>query len=143
MSNGFRTIEPKILYFGTPVALVSSKNEDGTTNLAPISSFWALGWTFMLGLLDETKTADNLARVPECVINIPSPEMWQKVEKLSAAHRQKSGAGAQNPPVPLRTGQVRRLRINSDAERTRTAGTGSGMPHTSGEPRRSSAHDEW
>jgi flavin reductase (DIM6/NTAB) family NADH-FMN oxidoreductase RutF len=37
----FRTIEPKILYFGTPVALVSSINEDGSTNLAPISSCWA------------------------------------------------------------------------------------------------------
>lgn len=83
MANGFRTIEPKILYFGTPVALVSSQNEDGTTNLAPISSFWALGWTFVLGLLDETKTADNLSRLRECVVNIPSPEMWQKVEKLA------------------------------------------------------------
>ena len=41
------------------------------------------GLDVMLGLLDETKTADNLARVPECVINIPSPEMWQKVEKLA------------------------------------------------------------
>ena len=51
MERQFRTIEPKILYFGTPVALVSSLNEDGSTNLAPISSFWALGWTLMLGLL--------------------------------------------------------------------------------------------
>lgn len=79
----FRTIEPKILYFGTPVALVSSINEDGSTNLAPISSFWALGWTLLLGLLDETQTADNLARMPECVVNIPSPDMWQHVEKLA------------------------------------------------------------
>ena len=79
----FRTIEPKILYFGTPVALVTSLNEDGTTNLAPISSFWALGWTLMLGLLDETKTADNMRRYPECVINLPDPEMWQEVEKLA------------------------------------------------------------
>lgn len=79
----FRTIEPKILYFGTPVALISSLNEDGTTNLAPMSSFWALGWTLMLGLLDETKTAENLARIPECVVNLPSPEMWQKVEALA------------------------------------------------------------
>jgi flavin reductase (DIM6/NTAB) family NADH-FMN oxidoreductase RutF len=62
----FRTIEPKIPYFGTPVALISSLNEDDTTNLAPMSSFWALGWTLMLGLLDETKTAENLARHPEC-----------------------------------------------------------------------------
>jgi len=79
----FRTIEPKILYFGTPVALVSSLNEDETTDLAPISSFWALGWTMILGLLTETKTADNFARHRECVVNLPSPEMWQKVEKLA------------------------------------------------------------
>ena len=79
----FRTIEPKILYFGTPVALISSLNEDGTTNLAPMSSFWALGWTLMLGLLDETKTAENLARHPECVVNLPAPELWKKVEALA------------------------------------------------------------
>jgi flavin reductase (DIM6/NTAB) family NADH-FMN oxidoreductase RutF len=79
----FRTIEPKILYFGTPVALISSLNEDGSTNLAPMSSFWALGWTLMLGLLDETKTAENLERHPECVVNLPSPEMWRAVEKLA------------------------------------------------------------
>ncbi|HXE08809.1 MAG TPA: flavin reductase family protein [Acidobacteriaceae bacterium] len=79
----FRTIEPKILYFGTPVALVSSLNEDGSTNLAPISSFWALGWTLVLGLLDETKTADNLARHAECVVNLPEPKLWPQVEKLA------------------------------------------------------------
>jgi flavin reductase (DIM6/NTAB) family NADH-FMN oxidoreductase RutF len=79
----FATIEPKILYFGTPVALISSLNEDGTTNLAPMSSFWALGWTAMLGLLDETKTAENLERHAECVINLPSPDMWRQVEKLA------------------------------------------------------------
>lgn len=76
----FRTIEPKILYFGTPVALISSSNDDGESNLAPMSSFWALGWTLLLGLLDETKTADNMRRHPECVINLPSPDMWERVE---------------------------------------------------------------
>ena len=79
----FRTIEPKILYFGTPVALISSLNEDGSTNLAPMSSFWALGWTLLLGLLDETKPAENLARHPECVVNLPEPNMWREVEKLA------------------------------------------------------------
>jgi len=79
----FRTIEPKILYFGTPVALISSLNEDGSTNLAPMSSFWALGWTLVLGLLDETKTAENLERHAECVVNLPSPDMWREVEKLA------------------------------------------------------------
>jgi flavin reductase (DIM6/NTAB) family NADH-FMN oxidoreductase RutF len=77
------TIDPKILYFGTPVALVSSLNEDGTTDLAPISSFWALGWTLILGLLTETKTAENVERHRECVVNLPSPEMWRHVEKLA------------------------------------------------------------
>jgi flavin reductase (DIM6/NTAB) family NADH-FMN oxidoreductase RutF len=74
----FRTIEPKILYFGTPVALISSLNEDGTTNLAPMSSFWALGWTLVLGVLDETKTAE-----PECVVDVPSPELRKNVEELA------------------------------------------------------------
>jgi flavin reductase (DIM6/NTAB) family NADH-FMN oxidoreductase RutF len=37
----------------------------------------------MLGLLDETKTAENLARHSECVINLPAPGMWREVEKLA------------------------------------------------------------
>jgi flavin reductase (DIM6/NTAB) family NADH-FMN oxidoreductase RutF len=48
-----------------------------------MSSFWALGWTLVLGLLDETKTAENFARHPECVVNLPSPDMWREVEKLA------------------------------------------------------------
>ena len=39
-----RTIEPTILYFRTPVALISTLNEDGTPNIAPMSSAWWLGW---------------------------------------------------------------------------------------------------
>jgi predicted RNA-binding Zn-ribbon protein involved in translation (DUF1610 family) len=70
----FRTIEPRILYFGTPVAWINSLNEDLTTNLAPMSSFLALGWTLMLGLLYETKTAENLTRTPECLVN-----RWESV----------------------------------------------------------------
>jgi flavin reductase (DIM6/NTAB) family NADH-FMN oxidoreductase RutF len=39
----FTTITPKILYFGTPVALISSINEDETPNLVPSHHFgrWA------------------------------------------------------------------------------------------------------
>jgi flavin reductase (DIM6/NTAB) family NADH-FMN oxidoreductase RutF len=79
----FLTITPKILYFGTPVALVSSLNEDESPNLAPISSFWALGWTMTLGLLAQTKTLENLRRRPDCVVNLPSPEMWRQVEAIA------------------------------------------------------------
>src|SRR5947207_4822598 len=79
----FQTISPKILYFGNPVALISSINEDDTSNLAPISSFWALGWTMTLGLLTETKTLMNLEKRPECVVNVPSPDLWRQVEALA------------------------------------------------------------
>ena len=102
----FRTIEPKILYFGTPVALLSSLNEDGSTDLAPISSFWALGWTLLLGSFTGTKTAHNVARHRECVVNLPSPEMWHNVEKLASANRKKSCAKTQVQAVSFRAAQV-------------------------------------
>jgi flavin reductase (DIM6/NTAB) family NADH-FMN oxidoreductase RutF len=79
----FLTIAPRILYFGTPIALVSTANPDGSANLAPISSFWALGWTVVLGLLRDTKTLQNFEQNPDCVVNIPSPELWQQVEQLA------------------------------------------------------------
>src|ERR1700752_5323014 len=65
-----------------------------------MSSFWALGWTMLLGLLDETKTADHLRRHPECVVNLPSPEMWEKVEKLAPLT-------AKNPVPALKAKQFR------------------------------------
>lgn len=82
-SGAFVTISPKILYFGTPVALITSVNPDGSSNLAPISSFWVLGWTMTLGLLEDTKTLANLRNCPDCVVNLPSPDMWRQVEALA------------------------------------------------------------
>ncbi|MGH2516927.1 MAG: flavin reductase family protein [Ktedonobacterales bacterium] len=79
----FRVIAPKILYFGTPVVLISTCNEDGSANLAPMSSAWALGDTILLGLGAAGKTAENLARTGECVLNLPSENLWRAVEKLA------------------------------------------------------------
>lgn len=79
----FKTIEPRILYFGTPVALISSLNDDGTPNLAPISSFWALGWTMLLGLSLHAQTIANLGKRSDCVVNLPSPDLWRNVERLA------------------------------------------------------------
>jgi flavin reductase (DIM6/NTAB) family NADH-FMN oxidoreductase RutF len=78
-----RTIEPTILYFGTPVALISTLNEDGTPNIAPMSSAWWLGWSCMLGLGSMGKTSDNLIRTRECVINLPSAEQVTHVDRLA------------------------------------------------------------
>jgi flavin reductase (DIM6/NTAB) family NADH-FMN oxidoreductase RutF len=78
----FVTISPEILYFGTPVAVISSLNADGTTNLAAMSSFWALEDRFLLGLTSHGQTSANLSRTGECVLNFPSPAEWRHVERL-------------------------------------------------------------
>ncbi|MGH9059416.1 MAG: flavin reductase family protein [Acidimicrobiales bacterium] len=83
MSIGHITIQPKILYFGTPVVLVSTENADGTTNLAPMSSAWALGQVVVLGLGAEGQTAQNLTARPDLVINVPGPPLWAAVERLA------------------------------------------------------------
>jgi flavin reductase (DIM6/NTAB) family NADH-FMN oxidoreductase RutF len=78
-----RSVEPSILYFGTPVVLLSSLNPDGTTNLAPMSSAWWLGWNCMLGLGAKAHTAQNILREKECVLNLPSAAMVGAVNKLA------------------------------------------------------------
>lgn len=82
-SDAFCAITPKILYFGTPVVLISTLNEDGTPNLAPMSSAWALGYTVALGLGNGSQTLKNLSRSGECVLNLPSDDLWQAVERLA------------------------------------------------------------
>ena len=76
-------VEPSILYFGTPVVLVSTRNPDGTTNVAPMSSAWWLGWNCMLGLGARSHTAHNLLREKECVLNLPSVAMAAAVNRLA------------------------------------------------------------
>ncbi|VVJ25023.1 Uncharacterised protein [Amycolatopsis camponoti] len=76
-------IEPGILYFGTPVVLISSENEDGSANLAPMSSAFWLGWRAMLGLGARSKTAQNLLRTRECVLNLPSDALAAAVDRLA------------------------------------------------------------
>ena len=77
------SITPPILYFGTPVVLLSTSNPDGTPNLAPLSSPWALGWTVVLGLTRQGQTLANLERTGECVLNLPSEDVWEAVERLA------------------------------------------------------------
>ncbi|MGB8010131.1 MAG: flavin reductase family protein [Terriglobales bacterium] len=78
-----RTIDPTILYFGTPVALISTLNPDGSPNLAPMSSAWWLGWSCMLGLGQMGQTSDNLIRTRECVINLPSEALVSHIDRLA------------------------------------------------------------
>ncbi|MFF9914867.1 flavin reductase family protein [Streptomyces sp. NPDC013457] len=73
----------KVLYFGTPVVLISSLNEDGTANLAPMSSAWWLGESCMLGLGNSAQTTANLLREGECVLNLPSSAMVDAVDRIA------------------------------------------------------------
>ncbi|GAA2120326.1 flavin reductase family protein [Actinomadura napierensis] len=73
----------KVLYFGTPVVLISSLNEDGTANLAPMSSAWWLNQSCMLGLGNSARTTANLLRDGDCVLNLPSSAMVDAVDRLA------------------------------------------------------------
>jgi len=77
------TIDPAILYFGTPVVLVSTIQPDGTPNLAPISSAWWLGRSCLLGFGARSQTPANLLRQGECVLNLPSVAEVDAVDRLA------------------------------------------------------------
>ncbi|TCC64737.1 flavin reductase family protein [Kribbella pittospori] len=104
------TIEPSILYVGTPVALLSTVNDDETFNLAPMSSAWSLGDVVVLGVGASGQTAANLQERPELVINFPSPEQWHAVERIA-------GLTGRNP-VP----EHKRARFRFEREKFAAAG---------------------
>lgn len=94
-----RVVDLKVLYFGTPVVLVGTRNPDGTANLAPMSSAWWLGDHCMLGMSTSSRTTRNMVRERECVLNLPSAALVQAVDRLAlltgapelTAHRVEKG----------------------------------------------------
>lgn len=84
------TIEPAIHYWGTPVVLISTLNENGSANLAPMSSAWWLGYSCMLGLDASSQTTLNLKRERECVLNLPSADLAPQVNRLALLTGSKS-----------------------------------------------------
>ncbi|WP_328541126.1 flavin reductase family protein [Streptomyces sp. NBC_00344] len=71
------------MYFGTPVVMISTQNEDGSPNLAPMSSVWWVGQSCMLGLDETSKTTQNLVRTKECVINLVPSSLVDAVDRLA------------------------------------------------------------
>lgn len=78
-----KVIQPKILYFGTSVILISTVNQDGTPNLAPMSSAWWLNQSCMLGMSSKSQTVQNLIRERECVLNLPSVDLISAIDRLT------------------------------------------------------------
>lgn len=78
------TIAPSVYYFGTPVVLLATLMPDGVaTNITPISSAWALGDTYVLGLGVGGQALHNLQRTGELVINPPDVESVAAIERIA------------------------------------------------------------
>lgn len=76
-------VKPEILYFGTPVVLVTTANRDGMTNISPMSSAFALADRIVLGMFSRGQGLENALRTGQLVVNVPAPGMWEKVEELA------------------------------------------------------------
>jgi flavin reductase (DIM6/NTAB) family NADH-FMN oxidoreductase RutF len=76
-------IDPAILYFGTPVVLVTTVSTAGAVNLMPMSSAFWLGHTGVLGMGTRSQTYRNLADTGQCVLNLPSAGLVSAVNKLA------------------------------------------------------------
>ncbi|KAL6693203.1 hypothetical protein J3F84DRAFT_396662 [Trichoderma pleuroticola] len=77
------TIRPPIYHWGTPVVLITTENEDGTFNIAPMSSAWWLGNRCMLGLGADSQSTIKLIRTRQRVINMADDSMVGAVNVLA------------------------------------------------------------
>ncbi len=77
------TVNPKVLYVGTPIALITTMSPDGSVNIEPMSSSWALGRTIAPGWEASSQTLANLARDGQCVINYPHADRWAQVGAIA------------------------------------------------------------
>jgi flavin reductase (DIM6/NTAB) family NADH-FMN oxidoreductase RutF len=98
MPNSHVIIDPAILYFGTPVALLSTMDATGQPNVAPMSSIFWLGQTAVLGMSGRSQTARNLRSTGEVVINLPSVGQVEAVNRLALT--------TGRDPVPANKGSV-------------------------------------
>ncbi len=76
-------ISPSILYFGTPVALITTLSVSAETNVSPMSSAWALGDRLVLGLGRASQGCENFQLTGEAVVNLPGPAQCAAVEALA------------------------------------------------------------
>ena len=97
-------IDPETLYVGTPAYLIATTNLDGTPNLAPASSYWALGRTLVLGIETDGQTALNLQAGSDLTVSFPSPQLWPSLVRLA-------GVTGRNPVPEAKT---RRYRYEPD-----------------------------
>ncbi|WP_254427186.1 flavin reductase family protein [Rhodanobacter sp. C01] len=76
-------IRPSILYFGTPIILITTRNPDGSTDITPMSSAWALADRVVIGLTSDGQGLANLLRERECVLNLADTAQHESIERLA------------------------------------------------------------
>ncbi|OAA78542.1 FMN-binding split barrel [Akanthomyces lecanii RCEF 1005] len=76
-------ISPAILYWGTPVALIASENEDGSSNISVISSAYWLVDHCILGFAAGSQTPQNILRSGHCTVNLPEDALVASVNALA------------------------------------------------------------
>nr|WP_239537649.1 flavin reductase family protein [Dyella mobilis] len=115
-------INPPNLYFGAPVVLITTRNEDGSIHITPMSSAWSLADRAVIGLDGGDRGLANLLREGECVLNLASDSMHAAIEHVASGSERsarKRGAGYRNEGDKLALGglhaspsmQVRAARI--------------------------------
>lgn len=76
-------LNSKTLYLGSIVCLISTLNEQKHTNITPISSFYNVNDTIMIGLNTTSKGYENIKLFKKALINIPILSMWENIEKIA------------------------------------------------------------
>ncbi|MDO4697488.1 MAG: flavin reductase family protein [Pasteurellaceae bacterium] len=76
-------INPQMFYYGFPVILLTTCDNQGNTNITPISSSWCLGDNIVIGLGTQGKAFENLQQCAQAVINLPDEQLWQNVEAIA------------------------------------------------------------
>ncbi|CAH2773896.1 MAG: hypothetical protein CBARDCOR_2395 [uncultured Caballeronia sp.] len=76
-------LQPRSMYYGTPLALIVTINEDGSENIVPMSLSWSLRDRIVIGMGSASQTVENLLRHREFTFNLASADMWRQVEALS------------------------------------------------------------
>lgn len=82
-----RHIDPRAVYFGAAVTLVSTLNFDATPFLRPFSACLTVGRTLVLGFNGVSTTQENLSRAGDCVVNVPQHELAPALQAYARATR--------------------------------------------------------
>jgi len=110
------------------VVLIGSTNEDGSSNLAPMSSAGG-GMALHAGLASNSKTTENMIRTGECVLNLPSADLVDAVNNLARTTGSNPvPAGKDQTGLPAREGQIWNQRSNPVGRRDGGRAARCGMP---------------